>query len=285
MPELPEVETIKRDLQPLAGHIVVDATVVDPLIVFYPPVEEFQSQIKDRRMLRFSRRGKYLVCDLDDGKALIFHMRMTGSLLVSRDGPDVSYAKGIWIRLVLCLDDGSRLSFADRRRLGRVWLVPDKQQVIGKLGPEPLEPDFTADVLAGILAKRRVPIKALLCDQTAIAGIGNMYADEALFESRIHPLTLACDLSRKEVARLHQAIQHVLRAGIAAKGASVDTYIRPDNTPGQAQFEFKVAHRLRKPCPRCGRPIERIFVRGRGTYFCSHDQPLRKHAPRKKKPA
>ena len=132
--------------------------------------------------------------------------------------------------------------------------------------------DFTVDVLAGLMARHRAPIKAVLCDQGIIAGVGNMYADEALFESRIHPLTPAADLSRAKVKRLYSAIQGILATAITNKGASVDTYFRPDGNRGAAHYQFKVAHRLNENCPACGGPIERIRVRGRGTYFCSKCQ-------------
>jgi len=153
-------------------------------------------------------------------------------------------------------------------------LVEDKNTIVGKLGPEPLEADFTPQLLAQRLNNRTAPIKALLCDQTFIAGIGNMYADEALFAARIHPLRPGKSLSQDEAKRLHHSIKRVLLSAIGYKGASVDTYFRPNGTTGTAHFEFKVAHRLGGIlCPVCGTPIERILVRNRGTYFCPHCQP------------
>jgi len=153
-------------------------------------------------------------------------------------------------------------------------LVEDADSIIGKLGPEPLKAGFTPQVLAQRLANRTAPIKALLCDQPCIAGIGNMYADESLFAAGIHPLRPGGSLSSEEMEHLHRAIQRVLRAAIGNKGASTDTYFRPNGTTGTAHFQFQVAHRLGgNLCPICGTPIERIVVRNRGTYFCPKCQP------------
>jgi formamidopyrimidine-DNA glycosylase len=147
-------------------------------------------------------------------------------------------------------------------------LVEDEKSVVGKLGPEPLEDGFTPEILAKLLVGRKAPIKALLCDQNLIAGIGNMYADEVLFATGIHPLSLGGNLSMKEIKKIHGAIRRILRAAIVNKGASVDTYFRPDGTTGTAHFEFKVAHRRNADCLKCGTPLQRITVRNRGTYFC-----------------
>ncbi len=157
-----------------------------------------------------------------------------------------------------------------------MWLVEDKNTIVGKLGPEPLEATFTPQLLAQRLKNRTAPIKALLCDQTFIAGIGNMYADEALFVARIHPLRSAGSLPQDEVERLHSVIQQVLWSAIGDKGASVDTYIRPGGELGIAHFQFQVAHYLGgRLCPVCGTPIQRIPIRNRGSYFCPKCQPLK----------
>jgi len=155
-----------------------------------------------------------------------------------------------------------------------MWLVENTDAIVGKLGPEPLESNFTPQVLAQRLNNRTAPIKALLCDQKAIAGIGNMYADEALFAAKIYPLRSGKSLSPEEVERLHRAIQQLLWAAIDNKGASVENYFRPDGTLGTAHFQFQVAHRLSgKSCPVCGTPIERKPIRNRGSYFCPCCQP------------
>jgi len=270
MPELPEVETIKNDLEPLVvGRKFTEVTVDDDTVVQKPSVEEFGHGLVGRRVVGLGRRGKFLILRLDNGRVLMVHLRMTGNLLATeacrRLPKELATAR---VRAVFRFDDGSTLSFIDRRRMGRMWLAADQEEVVGKLGPEPLAADFTVDVLAGLMARHRAPIKAVLCDQGIIAGVGNMYADEALFESRIHPLTPAADLSRAKVKRLYSAIQGILTTAITNRGASVDTYFRPDGNRGAAHYQFKVAHRLNENCPACGGPIERIRVRGRGTYFC-----------------
>ena len=267
MPELPEVETIKNELLPhLVGHQVTGVTLFWDGIVRRPSVNEFRSHLVGQRILGLARRGKYLIFSLTSSEVLIIHLKMTGSLLLKP--PDK------FIRAILYLDEESGLYFRDPRKLGVMWLVEDSNSIVGKLGPEPLEADFTPQILAQHLNNRTAPVKALLCDQTFIAGIGNMYADEALFAARIHPLRLGKSLSQDEIERLHRAIQQVLWAAIGNKGASVDTYLRPGGELGTAQFQFQVAHRLSgKLCPVCGTPIERILVRNRGTYFCPQCQP------------
>ncbi|MBI2854995.1 MAG: bifunctional DNA-formamidopyrimidine glycosylase/DNA-(apurinic or apyrimidinic site) lyase [Chloroflexi bacterium] len=289
MPELPEVETIKNDLLPLVvGRTIEGIELIESSIVSTPRPDEFLRRIIGRTVTGLERRGKYLIFRLDKGY-LIMHMRMTGSLLAVPAGSDATEAvRGARVRAILDLDNDTHLYFFDRRGLGKMWAVGDKEEVVGRLGPEPLQPDFTPDVLKGILALHRSPVKAVLTDQQAIAGIGNMYADEALFEARINPITPASKLSAEQVGRLYVAIRQVLQSGIAGRGASVDTYFRPGGGLGQAHLKFKVAHRFRKPCPVCGTPIERVMVRNRGSYFCPHCQPLIKYtleegdsAPRK----
>ena len=271
MPELPEVETIKNELLPhLVGHRVTGVTLFWEGIVRQPSVEEFCFRLMGQGITGVARRGKYLIFGLTSGEKLIIHLRMTGSLLLKPNSAEPDK----FIRAILYLDKENRLYFRDPRKLGVMWLVEDTNSIVGKLGPEPLEADFTPQVLAQRLTNRTAPVKALLCDQTFIAGIGNMYADEALFTARIHPLRSGKCLPQDEVERLHNAIQQVLWAAIGNKGASVDTYFRPGGELGTAHFEFKVAHRLSgKFCPVCSTLIERIAVRNRGTYFCPRCQP------------
>lgn len=276
MPELPEVETIRNELGPLvAGRRFREITVEDTSAVQKPPVEEFRRSLLGCRVEGIGRRGKFLIFKLDDGRSLIAHLRMTGNLMVMERGRNLpEQLRTARLRVVFDFDDGSTMSFIDRRRMGRMWLVDDQQEVVGKLGPEPLSDEFTAETLQSLLARHKAPIKAVLCDQGVIAGIGNMYADEALFEARIHPLERASNLSRGQVQRLHSAIRRILSAAITNKGASVDTYFRPDGQQGAAHYEFKVAHRLGEQCPGCGGKVERITVRGRGSYFCTRCQRL-----------
>jgi len=271
MPELPEVESTKNELLPhIVGRRVSGVTLFWTGIVRQPSVAEFCSRLIGQKITGVARRGKYLILSLTSGEALIVHLKMTGSLLLK----PASAEPGRFTRAIIHLDKEIQLGFRDPRKLGVMWLIGDINSIVGKLGPEPLETSFTPQVLIERLAKRKAPIKAILCDQTFIAGIGNMYADEALFAARIHPLRLGKSLSQDEVKRLHHSIQRVLLSAISNKGASVDTYFRPNGTTGTAHFEFKVAHRLGGIlCPVCGTPIERIPVRNRGTYFCPHCQP------------
>jgi formamidopyrimidine-DNA glycosylase len=193
---------------------------------------------------------------------------MTGSLLL--DLKEV----GRYARAVFHLSNGHRFVFRDRRRLGKMWLVDDANTVVCKLGPEPLDKSFKPGILEQRLSRHHIPIKAALLDQCIVAGIGNMYADEALFAARIHPLKKADALSCKEVRTLHNYIRRILRAAIGSKGASVDTYVRPEGELGTAHSDFKVAHKGGEPCPVCGCTIERVPVQNRGTYFCPRCQPL-----------
>ena len=269
MPELPEVETIKNELSPcIVGWKFTGVTIHDAKLVRQPPVEEFRQKLLGQKVDSLQRRGKYLIFHLSGSEVLIIHLRMSGVLLLYPKQPD-KYA-----RVVFHLDNGSQLIFADRRRLGALWLVEEEQAIVGKLGPEPLAAEFTFETLARRLQKHRAPIKAVLLDQAFIAGIGNMYADEALFAAKIHPLREANSLAPQEIRNLHQAIRDVLWSAISSKGASVDTYKRPDGELGTAQFNFRVAHLGGKPCPICGAAIQRLAVRNRGSYFCPNCQKL-----------
>ncbi len=265
MPELPEVETVKNELLPyVVGHRIIGVTLIWEGIVRQPSAEEFRSRIIGQEITGITRRGKYLIVGLSSGDLLIIHLKMTGSLIVGQDSSESPK----FTRAIIHLDKDTNIFFRDPRKLGIIRLVKDKNSIVDKLGPEPLEADFTPQLLAQRLAKRKAPIKALLCDQGFIAGIGNMYADEALFAAKIHPLRTGASLSQEEVECLHTAIRQVLWSAIGNKGASTDTYFRPDGTRGTAHFEFKVAHGRGKTCPNCGTPIKRIAVRNRGTYFC-----------------
>jgi len=264
MPELPEVETIKNELAPhVIGRRFTGVTILWNKLVKQPSLEEFRSRLIGQKIKSLSRHGKYLIFHLNDDDLLIAHLKMSGSLLVSKDpSPPPQYTNAI-----LQLDKGV-IFFRDPRKFGALWLTRDEKTVLPKLGPEPLESDFTPEVLAERLKKHKAPIKAVLIDQSVIAGVGNMYADEALFAAKIHPLRQSDSLSKKEIERLHHAIQGVLRAGIESKGASIVNYYRPSGELGTAHEGFIVAHQRGANCPRCGTPIQRIAVRNRGTYFC-----------------
>lgn len=272
MPELPEVETVRNELLPhVVGRRITGVTLAWEGIVKEPSIEEFLSRVIGQKIEDIARRGKYLMVRLGSGEYLVIHLRMTGSLLVSPGSQEPPR----FLRAVIHLDNETGIFFRDPRKFGEMRLAPDSKRVEGKLGPEPLGDNFTAEVLAGILAGRKAPIKALLLNQKLIAGIGNMYADETLYASRLNPWQPGGSLSPKEIARLHNEIRRILWAAIENKGASVDTYFRPDGSEGSAQYEFKVAHGLGgKTCSVCGGPIERGLVGNRGTYYCPRCQTL-----------
>jgi len=265
MPELPEVETIKRDLlSQVVGKVIEDVSLFDFNVVRSPSPEDFCEYLRCNAIADVRRRGKYLLFPLSSGKTLIIHLKMSGVLQLQLLPSETD----VLPRAVLRLDNGGQLCFFDRRKLGAMWLVEDANEIIGKLGPEPLDKELTPRLLGELLGKRNVAIKALLCDQHVVAGIGNMYADEALFAARIHPLRKGKDLSVGEVKRLHTAIHEVLTFAIVNGGASVDTYQRPNGERGFAHFFFRVAHRYGESCYACNSRIRRTLIRGRGSYFC-----------------
>ena len=269
MPELPEVETVKNDLLPyVTGHTITEITLNWEGIVKQPSPDEFKKRLLGRKITGLSRRAKYLLFKLDSDDTLIAHLRMTGSLLVDPPAELNNY-----IRAVIHLNSDNKIYFRDPRKFARMMVVQDVAQVIGKLGPEPLEESFTPELLSHLLEKRKAPLKAVLLDQELIAGLGNMYADEALFEAGINPMRGANSLTKPEIKRLHKAIREVLRLGIMNKGASEVTYYRPSGEMGKAFEAFKVAHQRDKVCPKCGEPIQWIKLRGRGTYYCAKCQP------------
>jgi formamidopyrimidine-DNA glycosylase len=269
MPELPEVETIKNELLPhVTGRLIIGVAVDDERLIQPYSISEFCRKLLGRRVAGLSRRGKYLSFQLSGGKVLIVHLRMTGSLVINTE------EERQYCRAVLQFDNGDELAFIDRRRLGIMRLVDSEGEVIKRLGTEPLTVDFTAAILAEQLKGRQAPIKAVLLDQAVVAGVGNMYADESLFASKIHPMKKAGELSPREVKNLHRSIVAVLQSAIARKGASVDTYKRPGGEQGNAHDEFNVAHRRGKACRVCGTTIQRIAIRNRGSYFCPNCQKL-----------
>jgi formamidopyrimidine-DNA glycosylase len=267
MPELPEVETIKNEISPvIVGRKIKAVELLWEGIVKQPSPKDFIEKLTGRTVEKITRRGKYLFLHLDRNGILMMHMKMTGSLLIN---PEHSR----FTRAALHLDNGTAIHFSDPRKFGRMWLEKDESAVMDKLGPEPLDDDFTVKMLADILKKRTAPVKAVILDQAIIAGIGNMYADEALYDARIHPAKPAEKLTPAEIKRLHASIRKVLLKAIEKKGASVRDYVRPDGEPGTAHDDFVVAHGTGKKCPRCGGSIQRIVVRGRGTYLCPQCQP------------
>jgi len=269
MPELPEVETFVRALRaPLIGRTITGARNEWPRHIAVLSPDAFRERISGRRVEAIDRRGKYLVFTLSDDETLIIHLKMTGHLsVVPAETPPDPYA-----HTVFELDDGRELRFRDPRKFGRVYLVHDPADVLGPLGPEPLEGEFTAAELTARLRGRKRVIKPLLLDQTFIAGVGNIYADEALFYAGILPTRRSDSLSAAEIEALYAAIRKVLAMGIEREGASISNYVKADGQKGDMQNAVAVFRRTGEFCYTCGRPIERIVLGGRSTHYCPHCQ-------------
>jgi formamidopyrimidine-DNA glycosylase len=281
VPELPEVETIRRQLGPaLEGRRLESVDVRDPRWCEPAPPEAVEDALRGRRIERVGRRGKYLVLSLADDVHLVMHLRMTGNLLLTRAAEDPPH-----LRASIGLDDGHRLQFVDVRRFGTgdVLLGSDAlaDYFEARLGVEPLGADFTAEALRALARGRKQPVKAFLLSQERIAGVGNIYADEALFRARIHPLRPVGTLKRDQIEALRAGVVESLELGIASKGASIDDYRHVDGARGSFQDRFLVHTRAGEPCPRCGTPIEKLRAAGRGTYVCPCCQPR----PRLRRPA
>jgi formamidopyrimidine-DNA glycosylase len=282
VPELPEVETIRRHLAPhVEGRRLERLTVLDPRWCEPAPPHDLHDATAGRAVERLARRGKYLVWELSGDVHLVMHLRMTGNLLLSsgRELPP-------YVRVTMELSSGASVLFTDPRRFGTgvVLLGSEARDAYfaARLGVEPLGPDFTPDVLRALAAGRRAPVKAFLLSQERIAGVGNIYADEALFQARIHPLRPVGTLKRPQIAALRDAVVASLEAGIDARGASIDDFRNPDGARGSFQDRFLVHRREGEPCPRCGSPIRKLRAAGRGTYVCERCQPrprVRRSAP------
>jgi formamidopyrimidine-DNA glycosylase len=275
MPELPEVETVRRRLAPvLEGRRFERVRIDDPRLTRPLDRDEVARELEGERVARVDRRGKYLIVRFDSGRALLIHLRMTGSLLHAAAGklPDDPHR-----RAVIRLDDRSDVAYRDVRRFG-TWLLlePDEVEayVDARVGREPLGEAYKAKHLADRLRGRRAPVKAAVLDQRTVAGVGNIYADEALWRARIHPLTPAAALTPDEIRALHRGLRRALEQGIARQGSTLRDYRTLDGEPGAMQHEFKVYGRGGEPCERCGTPIEKIRVAGRGTWYCPSCQRL-----------
>jgi formamidopyrimidine-DNA glycosylase len=247
---------------------VLDARWCDPA-----PPEEVAAAVEGRRIERLARRGKYLDWELEDEIHLVMHLRMTGNILLVRgDDPDPPY-----VRVRIQLDSGERALFTDPRRFGTgVVLLGDAARDAyfdERLGVEPLSPDFTADALRAMARNRKQPVKAFLLTQERVAGVGNIYADEALFRARIHPLRPVGTLKLRQLEALRDAVIESLQAGIDAKGASIDDFRHPDGERGAFQDRFLIHLREGEPCVRCGRTVKKMRAAGRGTYVCERCQP------------
>jgi formamidopyrimidine-DNA glycosylase len=267
MPELPEVETIRLSLEAkLTGRTIWEVIVTHPGMLAGCSVADFSRKIAGKTSGRVERRGKYLLLQLSGALVLALHLRMTGQLSV--EAADQPVVNATYLRLGL--DNRTELRFRDQRKFGKAFVfsaaaVPPS---LGKLGPEPLKPDFTAAVLTRQLAGHKLAIKKALLNQELVAGIGNIYADEALFVAGIHPARSADSLTKAEMERLWSAIRQVLNEGIKYRGTSVRDYLDGEGQPGSYQEHLRVYGRKGLPCPNCAAPIAKMNLGGRGTHFC-----------------
>ncbi len=267
MPELPEVETIARAIKPeLVGRAILSADVLWARTVATPPANQFKELIRGQRVVDVTRRAKYLDIILKNHHLLI-HLRMSGDIIIRRkdEAPEKHD------RLILHLSSGKRIAFNDTRKFGRVWLTDQPETILGKLGPEPLGGDFTADWLYENLRKRKRQLKPLLLDQTFLAGVGNIYADESLHMAKLHPLGLSNAVTKKQAEALWEAIRSILSEGIRRNGSSIDWVYRG----GEYQNHFRVYDREGEACPVCGAKIQKLTVGQRGTHVCPKCQRLR----------
>ncbi|MCS6778564.1 MAG: bifunctional DNA-formamidopyrimidine glycosylase/DNA-(apurinic or apyrimidinic site) lyase [Geminicoccaceae bacterium] len=270
MPELPEVETITRGLAArLSGRRIVALEQRRPDLRF-PLPERLAARLEGRRVEAFARRGKFILATLDDGWTLLLHLGMSGRLVL--DGAP----RGPHEHLTFRFEDGSTLRFVDPRRFGMLDLWPHERLAehpqLRALGVEPLAPEFDGPRLEGLLRGRRTPLKSALMDQRLLVGIGNIYANEALFRARLSPRRLAGSIGPTRAARLVRAIRETLEAAIAKGGTSLRDYVQANGELGNFQNDFAVYERAGAPCPACGRPIRRIVQAGRATYFCPRCQ-------------
>jgi formamidopyrimidine-DNA glycosylase len=266
VPELPEVETIARGLaNTIVGKTIAGATVLLPKVVIAPASPPLGEQLAGDRIERVWRRAKYALVDLQSARSLAISLRMTGRLIVqpSLDQPLYPYTN-----VALSFTDGSRLCFADVRQFGRMRLLAPGEAWDADLGIEPLSDAFTPDALAQLCRGRSTPIKIFLLDQRRIAGIGNIYACEALWEAGIRPSTPAGRIAKRRLDALHAALVRVLRKAVEMRGTSVDDYVDAEGMEGGFQNELTVYGRADTPCPRCGRPLVRTVLGQRGTWWC-----------------
>jgi formamidopyrimidine-DNA glycosylase len=267
VPELPEVETIRRQLEPeITGRTIERARIHDERWTRPLPPDRIAERLVGRRIDSVGRRGKYLLVGLDGGDVLVMHLRMTGNLVLSEGGGDER-----WLRAELDLDDGRTLRFTDPRRFGQAAVLSSAgvdEYFDGRVGIEPLTGELTPEALMRVATGRRAPLKSFLLDQAGIAGIGNIYADEALWRARLHPLSPAGSMRMEHCEELCDAIVETLEFALANGGASIDDYRDARGEEGSMQDEFQVHTRAGEECPRGDGVIRRIVVGGRSTYFC-----------------
>ena len=272
MPELPEVETIRRQLDPeVSGRVIEGAEVLDERWTRPQPPAELEQRLTGRRIEAVDRRGKYLIVRLDDAAALVMHLRMTGNLVLGDGGGE----EARFLRARIVLDGDQELWFTDARRFGHAVVLAAEEiepYFAERLGIEPLSLEFTPEYLAEVARDRRAPLKSFLLNQTGVAGIGNIYADEALWRAELHPLSPAGSMRLEHCEALCEGIVDALEAGLANGGASIDDYRDARGEKGSMQNEFLVHTRESEDCHRCGHEIRRIVVTGRSTYFCPNCQ-------------
>jgi formamidopyrimidine-DNA glycosylase len=298
MPELPEVETVARQLEPeLEGHRIESLEVLDARWSRPVPPVELAAAVTGSTIEGLGRRGKYLLLALDGDRTLVMHLRMTGNLVLveGEDILDPSEGRLLYqgerttefrhLRARFVLDDGRELWFTDPRRFGEAFLLDhaDLPVRFAKLGVEPLSDEFTPEYLGEVAAGRQAPLKSFLLDQSRIAGVGNIYADEALYRARLHPLSPAGSMKPEHRLALRDAVVASLEAGIDAGGSSIDDYRDGRGEKGSMQEKFLVHTREGQPCPSCGGEIVRIVVGGRSTYFCPSCQVRLRRKPRRRK--
>jgi formamidopyrimidine-DNA glycosylase len=273
MPELPEVETIRAGLEPLlVGQTFEHVEIADPRLTRPHDPLVVAAELVGETVSALERRGKYLVVRFESGRVLLIHLRMTGSLLLLRNG---HAAEDPYRRAVIRLDNGSDVAYRDVRRFG-TWLLLEPGELdpylASRVGDELLDRRLSVPALQHLLERRRAPIKAVLLDQRVFAGVGNIYADEALWWARIHPLRPAASLDRGELQSLLRGVRKALRHGISRQGATLRDYRGADGSRGSMQREFRVYGRDGEPCTRCGTPIEKTRAGGRGTWYCPNCQ-------------
>ncbi|TEB13573.1 Formamidopyrimidine-DNA glycosylase [Pelotomaculum sp. FP] len=275
MPELPEVETVRRTLEPkLAGLKFTAVQILMPKVIKTPDLDQFKEIILDKKIIKINRRGKYLLLHLSEKYTLLVHLRMTGRLTYSEKETPVAKHTHV----IFTLSNGCQLRFCDTRQFGRLWMVPvpSLEELAGfkDLGVEPLDDRFTRDYLKKELRRRHARIKPLLLDQTFIAGLGNIYTDEALHRARINPERLCTTLTPREIAHLYHAIREVLQEGIENRGTTVRDFIDGNGRAGGYQELLRVYSREGEPCPHCNRPIVRKKLGGRSSYYCPFCQKI-----------
>jgi formamidopyrimidine-DNA glycosylase len=302
MPELPEVETVCRQLEPeLEGRRIERLEVYDARWTRPVSPAEVEAEVSGAEIEALGRRGKYLLLRLDGGRVLAMHLRMTGNLILIEPGGeaiDPSEGRRLYeaersveerhLRARFILDDGRELWFTDVRRFGEGFLIDEAELEarFARIGIEPLSPQFTPEALGAVAAGRQAPLKSFLLDQSGVAGVGNIYADEALFRARLHPLSPAGSMRPEHLVALRDGVVAALEAGIDGGGASIDDFLDARGEPGRMQHEFLVHTREGEPCPRCDGTIVRILVAGRSTYYCPGCQMrLRRRPRRRRRPA